>query len=230
MAVDLDKQGDMLLTAVTASGGHMNTDTVEFVRAFFGSHDPIGTELSYRYPFRRRFDHCLRCSVWARRIALEEHGDVEIAETAALFHDIGKAVRTDQSHGVAGSEICAEYLGSIGYDGGRTAIISGIVSNHSQHAHHTGATLEERIVSDADVIDETGAIAILWDAMACALEPDSSYLKAYERSIRLTAPLRGSVPQQLHTAAAKRMAEEGFSIVDAFLKSLEYELGLGEGP
>ena len=165
---------------------------VEFVRAYFESHDPMGTELSHRYPFRRRFDHCLRCSVWTRRIASAERGDVELAETAALFHDIGKAVSDQQQdHGTPGADICDRYLNSVGYEENRRAIIVGIVARHSQHARHSEATLEEKIVSDADLLDETGAVAILWDAMACALEPSPSYDKAYERSLRMTAPVKG---------------------------------------
>jgi uncharacterized protein len=87
--------------------------------------------------------------------------------------------------------------------------------------------MEEKIVSDADLLDETGAIAILWDAMACALEPSPSYVKAYKRSLTYTAPMRDSLPKRLHTAAARRIAQERFSVVDSFLDSLEYELGYG---
>ncbi len=205
--------------------------TVDFVRAYFESHDPIATELSHRYPFRRRFDHCLRCSVWARRIASVERGDVELAETAALFHDIGKAGNDRaQDHGALGAAICDRYLNSVGYEEDRRAIIVGIVARHSQHARRPEATLEEKIVSDADLLDETGAVAILWDAMACALEPGPSYDKAYERSLRMTAPMRNILPERLHTAEAKRIAQGRFAIVDAFLANLAYELGLSETP
>ena len=102
------------------------------------------------------------------------------------------------------------------------------MSNHSQHARSPEATVEEKIVSDADGLDETGAIAILWDAMACALEPGPSYEKAYERSLRLTVPLKESLPPRLHTKAAQRIAEARFSAVDTFLGSLRYELGYDE--
>jgi uncharacterized protein len=207
----------------------MRSGMVEFVRDFFSSHDPLGTELYHKYPFRKRFDHCFRCSVWARRIAQEEQGDIEVAETAALFHDIGKGVsRPDQNHGAVGAEICDEYLRSIGYDRDKSIAIAGIVANHSQHASSAQGTLEARIVSDADLLDEIGAIAILWDAMACALGPDPSYEAAYERSLRMTVPLKDSVPQRLHTSAAKKMAQERFQLVESFLKNLQYELGLAE--
>ena len=202
---------------------------VEFVMGYFESHDPIATELAHRYPFRRRFGHCLRCSVWARRIASVEHGDVELAATAALFHDIGKTAGSrEQDHGAAGAEVCGRYLGSIGYPEDRRTVIVGIVARHSQHARHAGASLEEKIVSDADLLDETGAMAILWDAMACALEPSPSYDKAYERSLRLTVPMRNVLPGRLHTAEAKRIALARFAVAEAFLGSLAYELGLSE--
>ena len=201
-------------------------EAVEFVRTYFATHDPIGTELTHRYPFRRRFDHCLRCSVWARRIALAEGGDAEIVQVAALFHDIGKAVAgPHQNHGAIGAEICNEYLRSAGYDDKRRRIVAGIVSRHSEHARHPEATMEEKIVSDADLLDETGALAIVWDAMACALEPEPSYDKAYERSLRMTAPTKLTLPQGLHTVEAQRIARERFVVVDIFLQSLEYELG-----
>jgi uncharacterized protein len=205
----------------------MRSEMIGFVQSFFESHDPLGTELHHRYPFRKRFDHCRRCSVCARRIAEEEYGDAEIVEVASLFHDIGKAVSgPDQNHGVVGAAICAEYLGSIGYDRERLLTVAGIVSRHSEHARNAEATLEEKIVSDADLLDEIGAIAILWDAMACALQPDASYEAAYKRSLKMTVPLKGSVPQRLHTAAAKRMAQERFHTVESFLGDLERELGL----
>ena len=205
--------------------------TVEFVRAYFESHDPLGTDLSYRYPFRRRFDHCLRCSVWARRIASVEGGDVELSATAALFHDIGKSAgESTQDHGALGADICDRYLDSVGYEKERRAVIVGIVARHSQHARHPEATLEEKIVSDADLIDETGAVAILWDAMACALEPGPSYDKAYERSLRMTGPIKARLPERLHTAEARRIAQGRFAVVDAFLANLAYELGRIETP
>lgn len=106
---------------------------VEFVKSYFDSHDPLGTELSTRFPFRRRFDHCLRCSIWARRIALSENANVETVMISALFHDIGKSVGGEiaQNHGDVGAQICDNYFKSIAYDKDRRDIIVRIVRNHS---------------------------------------------------------------------------------------------------
>jgi putative nucleotidyltransferase with HDIG domain len=200
---------------------------VEFVRSFFASHDPIATELAVRYPFRRRFEHCLRCSIWARRIAFAEGADVEIAETSALFHDIGKAVAAPaQNHGEVGAQVCDEYLSSIGYDKSKRAQIVQIVLSHSKHECAGDASLEAAVVSDADLLDETGAIMILWDAMACAGEDAPSYDKACDRIMRAYSKLKVELPDRLFTPTARQIFRERLLLIDTFLKNLMYELGL----
>jgi len=202
---------------------------VEFVRGFFESHDPLGTDLTWRYPFRRRFEHCLRCSIWARRIAFAEGADTEISEISALFHDIGKSVdNATKDHGQVGAQICGEYLSSIGYDKSRRARIVQIVQSHSKHGYYGDASLEARVVSDADLLDETGAITVLWDAMACANEDAPSYEKASDRIKKAYIKLKVRLPDRLHTPTARRILEERLSFLDTFLKNLEYELGRSE--
>jgi uncharacterized protein len=203
----------------------LDPQMVQFVKVFFESHDPLGTDLSTRYPFRKRFDHCLRCAAWASRIALAEKADAIVVETAALFHDVGKALEDDKTeHSAVGMRICRDYLMSIGYDELKTEIVCAIVSNHSLHARQPNASLEDKIMSDADVLDETGALAILWDVMASALQPEPSYDKAYERCLHYSGHLRLTLPGQLYTTTARRIAENRLALVDNFLANLEDEL------
>jgi uncharacterized protein len=204
---------------------------VQFVKGFFESHDPIGTELSTRFVFRRRFEHCLRCSIWARRIALVEGADMEITELGALFHDIGKATdETVQDHGEIGAQICDDYLSSIEYDKDKRSQIVQIVRSHSKHANDSDASLEAKIVSDADLLDETGAITILWDAMACAVEDTPSYEKACDRIRIAYSRLKVELPERIHTPSARKILVERLSFIDTFLRNLEYELGRSETP
>jgi uncharacterized protein len=201
----------------------------EFVKGYFESHDPIGTELITRFPFRRRFEHCLRCSIWARRIALTENADVEIAMISALFHDIGKSLdQTAKNHGEVGAQICGDYLTSIAYAKGRKAKIVQIVRSHSSHTGESGTSLEAIVVSDADLLDEIGAITVLWDAMACAAEDAPSYEKACDRITRAYARLKVELPDQLHTPTARQILKGRFLFIDSFLSNLEYELGRSE--
>ncbi len=203
--------------------------TVEFVKDYFESHDALGTDLSYRFPFRRRFEHCLRCSIWAYRIALGEGADVEITRISALFHDIGKSVDFEaEGHGEIGAQICGDYLSSISYDKNRSTKIVRIIRNHSNHAVESKASLEAKVVSDSDLLDETGAITVLWDAMACAGEDAPSYEKAFDRISGAYERIRSRLPDRIHTQSARQILRERLSFLDTFLKNLEDELGRNE--
>lgn len=199
---------------------------VEFVKTFFESNDPIASSLPTRFPFRRRFEHCLRCSIWARRIALAEGADAEIAGISALFHDIGKSKdEFIQEHGMVGAEICDDYLKSISYYKNKRAQIVDIIRNHSQHNIEKDISLEAKIVSNADLLDETGAIAVLWDAMACAGGDAPSYEKAYDRIVKDYDRLRTGLVDRLCTPTAKQILMKRLSFIETFLKNLEDELG-----
>jgi len=202
---------------------------IEFVKDYFDSHNPIGTELSYRYPFRRRFDHCLRVMMWAYRIALAESTDLEITQISALFHDIGKSMdETKEGHGELGAQIVGDYLTSIAYDKTKTEKIIRIVHTHINRASESDASLEAKVVSDADLLDEIGAITVLWDTVACAGEEAPSYDKAFERITKAYEKLKVIMPDRIHTQTAKRILAERLSFMDIFLKNLEYELGRSE--
>jgi uncharacterized protein len=204
----------------------------EYVNTFFESHDPIVTGLENRYPFRRRYDHCLRCSVWAKRIAIAEGADVELTEISALFHDVGKSTSKEEEHGEVGAQICDDYLKSIGYDDDRRRTIVKIVRDHSQHARNSNALLEEKIVSDADILDEVGAITVLWDAMACATRDEApSYDKAYDRIENALTDLRNKLSgSSLHTLTARSILEDRLLFLEYFLKNLGSELGRNKWP
>jgi len=173
----------------------------------------------------------LRCSKWAHRIALVEGADIEVTQIGALFHDIGKAVgETKEGHGELGAQICQDYLKSVAYDNNRSAEIVQIVRTHINHANESNASLEAKVVSDADVLDETGAIMILWDAMACAGEDAPSYDKAFDRIKGAYEKLRVKEPDRLHTQTAKHILTERLSFIDTFLNNLGDELGYNETP
>ena len=204
---------------------------LEFVKGFIESHDPIGTGPAARYPFRRRFEHCVRCSVWARRLAVAEGADVEVAEVSALFHDVAKTVPdTDVNHGELGACVCEEYLTSIGCEPGKREQIVEIVRTHTAHAREPDASLEAKVESDADFLDETGAITVLWDAMVTALEGEPSYEKAHAKLARTFEQLKAGLHAKLHTKTAKQIAAGRLACIESFLANLEYELGRTDSP
>lgn len=148
---------------------------------------------------------------------------------SALFHDIGKSVdKTAQSHGEVGAQICGDYLTSVAYDKSRSVKIVQIVRSHSSHANENDTSLEAKVVSDADLLDETGAITVLWDAMACAEEDAPSYEKACDRITRAYAKLKVELPDRLHTPTTRQILKGRLLFMNTFLRNLEYELGRSE--
>jgi len=209
----------------------MQEGMLDFVRTFIESHDAIGTKLSTRFPFRKLYGHCVRCAHWARRLAVAEGADVEVARVSALFHDIGKSVdNTLEGHAEAGAQICDDYLASIGFVREKRAHIVSIVRNHIYHARDEKETLEARVASDADLLDETGAMTVLWDAMAEGARPDCSFDSAFERIKAASRKLSDSGLGAYHTATAREIAIGRRDFLRQFVDNLAYELGRSENP
>jgi uncharacterized protein len=209
--------------------GMISQEAITYIRQFIEAHDPIATKLTTRFPFRRLADHCYRTYRWAQRIQEYEGGDREIAEIAALFHDVGKCVdNTSDGHARAGAEICEQYLVAQGYNGDRTARIVYIVRNHVHAIRDVSLSLEAQIVRDADLLDEVGALTVLWDAMAAGAEEQQSYMIAYQRIRAAYVRLKGRDLSFLETATGKRFYEERAGLLGHFVSELAYELGTME--
>jgi uncharacterized protein len=200
---------------------------IDYVRRYIEARDPIATKLDTRFPFRRLADHCYRTYRWAQRINALEGADAEIVEIGALFHDIGKCVdNTSEGHAVAGAGVCRDYLRSMRFDPEVTETIVHLVATHTHSIQDPAISLEARVVRDADLLDEVGALTVLWDAMAAGAEPEQSYLITYER-IR-TAYLRRRERDLLRfeTETGQRYCAERLGFLRRFVENLEYELGL----
>ena len=201
---------------------------LDFVKSFIEERDPTATKIEFRYPFRRLYDHCYRVYRWAQRIRVLEGGDRDVVEVSALFHDIGKCVDTStDGHALEGARICRTYLDSIGFDGGKTDRIAGIIADHIHHCRGDQGSVEARVASDADLLDEMGAMTVLWDCMGMPAEEKNSYKAAY-------AKIKGHLEKYstgggLLTEAGTRFLMERIAFLGLFVRNLEFELGLAEG-
>lgn len=175
------------------------------------------------YPFRDRFNHTLRVLKWAERLQEIEGGDLEVIRIAAIFHDVGWS--DSIPHGIVSRQIANEYLSRINYDLDRKEKILEAIENHSNRASVNGLCLESYILMDADILDEVGAISILWDAMASTYEDKPSYKKAYERIKKFTAKIKER-KHVLRTTTGKKFYEERIQVIDNFIKELEFELNI----
>ena len=132
------------------------------------------------YPFRSRFEHTMRVYRWAIKLQSKLGGDLDVIVLAALLHDIGWD--DERPHGEVGAELAVEYMDSIGIDPETIRRVGEIIMIHEDKDSDVDLSLECKIVMDADLLDEVGAISVLWDSMATACEDEASYKKAYTGS------------------------------------------------
>lgn len=173
------------------------------------------------YPFRSRFEHTMRVYRWAIKLQSKLGGDLDIIVLAALLHDIGwDEVRP---HGEVGAEIAVDYLDSLGVDPEKIAKIGEIIMMHSDKDTEAELSLECRIVMDADLLDEVGAVGILWDAMATAQEDEASYKRSYYR-IKNFYRINKPKIKRCKTDAGRVEYNKRMQLIEEFIFQLEKEL------
>ena len=173
------------------------------------------------YPFRNRFEHTMRVYRWAIKLQAKVGGDLEIIALAALLHDVGW--EEGREHGEVGAEIAVEYLDSIGLQTEKIKRIGEIIQVHDDKDTKRELSLECQVVMDADLLDEVGAISILWDSMATACEDNANYKKAY---YRIKEFYKGNQPKirRCKTDAARMEFKRRMDMIEIFLTQLEKEL------
>ncbi len=103
--------------------------------------------------------------VWrnAGEIGADEGGDEEIVTAAVLLHDCVH-VRKDSLERASASRLAAEkarrVLAGLGWASERVEHVAGAIESHSYSGGIRPATLEARIVQDADRLDALGMVGI----------------------------------------------------------------------
>ena len=158
----------------------MNLDYDELLKFAQENIKLINRPLAHK--FRDRYTHTLRVLKWGEKIQAIEGGDLEVVKAACILHDIG----WDDviNHAVISKNIAEKYLNDINYDENKKIKVLEAIENHNNREAECGLNLESFIVMDADILDEVGALSIMWDSMGAACEPDASYKKAYGRIVK----------------------------------------------
>lgn len=204
----------------------MYQQMISYVEDFLEKTDINASCLAKRFPFRNRFEHTLRVYEWAKRINEVENGERDIVEIAAIFHDVGKGVAGSRPHGEAGAEICREYLQNINYPENKINAVTEAIRKHSmKDLPAEDLSLEERILIDADLLDEVGALSVLWDALDQGADANPSYYAVYERIHNNFMQLKGRIGA-LKTKEGHRLYEQRIEFLSSFLNELKYELGI----
>jgi uncharacterized protein len=187
------------------------------------------------------FDHVLRVLALAERITTAEGADVEIVRTAALLHDVAESVDR-QNHHLLGAQRAREILA--GWPNGFVDAVCHAIEAHRFRHEPAPATLEAKVLSDADKLDAIGAIGIarafvyagaldmpLWrkpwreiaaedgDARIAPSALGGAYTPVHEFVYKLDR-----IPERLYTATARTIAEERRVYMREFFQRLDEEV------
>ena len=110
------------------------------------------------------WDHTRRVLRLCRRIGPREGADMDVLCIAALLHDIGRREQ-DRSNGVLchaaiGAELAAPIVADLALSKRRGENILHCIRSHRYRGDHAPATVEARVLFDADKLDAIGAVGV----------------------------------------------------------------------
>ena len=187
------------------------------------------------------FDHVLRVTALAERIARAEGADLAVVRTAALLHDVGESGGRHEHH-LAGAAMARELLRD--EPPAFVAAVAHVIEAHRFRADPEPQTIEARALSDADKLDAIGATGIgrafayagahgtaLWrlpwreivaaagNAVSAPQALGADYTPVHEFVYKLDR-----IPDRLYTAAARAIAAERRAFMQTFFEQLDAEM------
>jgi len=89
---------------------------------------------------------------YAKKLAEELGGDMEIITIASWLHDIGSIIEGRKDHHISGARIAEEKLQSLNYPTEKIDKVKNCILNHRGSKHSKRLTMEEKIVAEADAL------------------------------------------------------------------------------
>lgn len=182
--------------------------------------------------FRSRFNHTKRVLKWCERLKQECNIAVNeyVLYVSAIFHDIGYAKSNDDSlipHAEASGYLFNEYCKEH-----NVLFSSDIEKNIRLHSNkellrNQEISIELRLLMEADLLDETGALSIMFDCMSSGERHLESYEAAYNRICKFSCKILEDNP--MVTLGGIKIWREKQEIVRSFVRSLEIDLNIDKG-
>ena len=176
--------------------------------------------------FRNRYEHSVRVLKWAKRLA-DDYSDIDydVLYTACIFHDVGYAYGKDD-HATNSVKIFKEYAELFKLDSKFVKKVSDIIIVHSDKSllKNPFSSHELIIMLEADLMDEEGALGIVWDLFSKGMDnPDS-----FDDSIKTLYKHSAHILDQdyMITPTAKKIWNEKKELVRDFILQLKEDLFL----
>ncbi len=180
------------------------------------------------------FEHVLRVLKLAERIGAAEGADLQIVRAATLLHDVARGQAGN--HAVLGAVRAREVLAGAPAD--VIDAVAHAIAAHRFRGNAQPATLEARVLSDADKLDAIGAFGVarayaiagedgqrLWAAVSPADYPDIRAIPASEHTpVHEYVYKLSRLSERLYTPAARRIAEGRRAFMQAFFAELDLEV------
>lgn len=203
--------------------------TMESVRPLYPTDDPV-----------HGFDHIERVYRMAEHLAFAEGADLEIVRAAALLHDAeGSATAGGDEgrieHQIASAEFAGKMLRAEGWPEERVLAVQHCIRSHRfRDKREQPATLEAKVIFDADKLDVIGAIGVVrtvaYDVVTGSpvfslpseqflktgvIEPGEKYSSYHEYLFKLS-----KIKDRLYTSTARTLAEDRHRFMDEFFSRL----------
>jgi len=187
------------------------------------------------------FDHILRVLALAERIARVEGADFDVVRAAALLHDWGRGEADvhGHDHAAIAAARAQVYLSARGHPPAWIEAVAHAIAAHRFRVAPEPATLEARVLFDADKLDAIGAIGVarafafggahqqrLWvpmgevDRARWEVEgDDADHTPVHEFVVKLSR-----IRERLYTDEGRTIALERHRYMEAFYQRLDAEV------
>ena len=185
------------------------------------------------------WDHTRRVAALCEHIGRVEQADLKVLCIAAYLHDIGRC-HQDRSNGVhchaaEGARMAAEILEELPLSASEKENIIHCVRSHRFRENHAPATLEARVLFDADKLDAIGAVGVAraylfaGEIGACLHNPDIDVTEAPAYSENDTGYREYLVKlRHIHTRMltdeGRRLAAERHAYMESFFERFISEI------
>lgn len=197
-----------------------------YVREYLTQHNGINSP-NPLHPFRSRYHHTIRVLHWCFRLAEEEAElDKEALYTAAIFHDIGYTDRDNGTHAERSCQAFLEYAKTQNMAPELVEKVADMIAKHSDKTllREPDTSRELILLLEADLLDEEGAMGIVWDCMTLGNAHTNSYGNAYYHMMEHS---NKPEPNPMVTPKAIRYWEKKKKIASEFAEELKYDLMIG---
>jgi uncharacterized protein len=188
------------------------------------------------------WDHTLRVYRLCEHIGQDEGADMDVLRIAALLHDIGRREQDASGgavcHAEKGAEMARPIVAGLGLTPAQKENVLHCIRSHRFRGGQAPATLEARVLFDADKLDGIGAVGVArafqfaGEIGARLHSPESrpEHTRAYtadDTGYREFCVKLSKVKDRILTPAGRRIAAERHDYMEAFFsRFLEEHDGL----